>query len=424
MTHVSWVCVTTMARGIALGVVCIILSTGTAWGQSLSLDDDPQVPLRSSPAVPPVGLGAEDEFGVSLPGPALAPSPSITLAPASPGPGLAGGDGTIFSTTVNGLAHGPDGSWIDAFSTNHEPVWGNISIDFSVDRLTNGIAGSGLGVEANNNQQPGDIYKSTATFTDPAVFAGSLAGMGAGPFVGSLPTAGSAPGGSNTLLIDDSALGLTVTGVVGTTTPAGIQVAAAGPGTHDNVDAFDHGSQIAVGAQPWTGVYPVHSYFAIAPDEAVVVGQSAAHIYDTGANAGGTIAGSPFATAIKMGLDSLGTNTDSIDALVMFDVSLIGGPNWSGPGGQGGIDYALFSLAPGSASLSAAGFNLSANDVLFTDFTNRFAVYALSTDLGMFAALGGAAMIGDNIDALEIPEPATLSLLAIGGLALIRRRRR
>ena len=352
---------------------------------------------------------------------ALAPSPSISLAPLSGAAAAPGGDGTIFSTTVNGLVYGPNGSWIDAFSTNHSPVGGNINIHFSVDRLTNGIGG--LGTEAGNNQQPGDIYRSTASFTDPAVFAGTLVGLAPGPFfVGNLATAGSAPAGaSNTLLIDDSALGLTVTGTVGTTTAAGIFVAAPVAGSHDNVDAFDYGSQIATGVQPWTGVYPVHSYFAIGPDEAVVVAQSAAHIYDTGANAGGTVAGSPFATAITMGLDSIAANPDSIDALVMFDVNQLGGPNWAGPGGESGIDYALFSLAPGSGSL--AQFNLSANDVLFTDFSNLFAVYALSTDLGMFAALGGAVMAGDNIDALEIPEPATLSLLALGGLAFLRRKR-
>jgi hypothetical protein len=415
MTCVSSAGKASVARSTMFGLACMLVSTGLAWGQSFSLDDNPQAPIGSSPATPPIGMGAEDEFGVS-PGPSVAPSPSIFLAPPSPGPAGAGGDGTIFSTTVNGLVHGPNGSWIDAFSTNHRPVEGKIPLDFSVDRLTTGIGG--LGAEAANNQQPGDIYRSTARFTNPGAFAGTL---GPGPFAGNLATAGSAPGGSNTLNIDDSAMGLTVTGAVNVTTPPGVWVPPAVAGSHDNVNAFDYGSQIPTGAVPWTGMYNVHSYFAIGPDEAVIVGQSAAHIYDTQALAGGTSSAAPFATALTMGLDSFGTNTDSINALVMFDVAQLGGPHWGGPGGQAGLDHALFSLAPGSASLAA--FGLSANDVFFTDFSGAFAVYALSTDLGMFALPGGAALVGHNMDALEIPEPTSLTLLAFGGLMVLKRKR-
>jgi hypothetical protein len=405
---------------MSLTVVCLAVSA--AWGLSFSLDNNPQAPLRSSPAVPPWGLGAEDEFGVTVPGPALAPSPSIALVPASPGGAAPGGDGTVISLGPPALFFGPNGSWIDAFSTNKKPSTLNIPIDFSVDRLTTGKAGSGLAVEAACNQQPGDIYQSTATFTNPSFFAGTLPAMGFGPFVGNLATAGSAPGGSNTLVLNQSALGLTVTGVVGQLTPAGQWVKPAAAGTHDNVDAFDWATQAPTGGPPFTGRYNVHTYFAIAPDEGAIVVQSAAHIYDVQANAPGTVSGSPFATALTMGLDTFGTNTDSIDGLVMWDVNLLGGPHWGGPGGEWGLDYALFSLAPGSASL--ATFNLSANDVFFTDFTNRFAVYALSTDLGMFAAPGGLAMAGDNIDSLEVPEPATLTLLALGALTVLQRRRR
>ena len=408
---------------VVMSLTLVGLAVSAAWGQSFSLDDNPQAPLRSSPAAPPVGKGAEDEFG-AVPGPALAPSPSIALVPASAGPALPGGDGTIISPALPvppALFFGPNGSWIDAFSTNKEPSKVPIPIEFSVDRLTTGVAGSGLGAEAACNQQPGDIYRSTATFTNPSFFVGTLVGGPPG-YVGNLPTAGSAPLGSNALVLDESALGLTVTGVVGQLTPAGQLVNPPAPFTHDNVDAFDWATQTPTGPAPFTGLYPVHTYFAIAPDEGVIVVQSAAHIYDVAPNAPGTIAAAPFATALTMGLDGNGTNTDSIDALVMWDVNLIGGPNWGGPGGQWAIDYALFSLAPGSASL--AQFGLSANDVFFTDFTNRFASYALATDLGMFAAPGGAAMAGDNIDALEIPEPATLALLALGALAVLQRRRR
>ena len=36
----------------------------------------------------------------------------------------------------------------------------------------------------------------------------------------------------------------------------------------------------------------------------------------------------------------------------MYDNNIAGGPAFGGPGGEPGIDFALFSLAPGSVSLT------------------------------------------------------------------------
>ena len=77
-------------------------------------------------------------------------------------------------------------------------------------------------------------------------------------------------------------------------------------------------------------------------------------------------------------------------------------------------DLALFCLGPDSPSLGALG--LSAADVFITDFDGTFTLYASAESLGLY--------FEDNIDGLDsIPEPGALALLALGLLALIRRRR-
>ncbi len=93
----------------------------------------------------------------------------------------------------------------------------------------------------------------------------------------------------------------------------------------------------------------------------------------------------PFAKAMNLGLGS----NDDVDALVMWDRNILGGPGHGGNpnGAEPGIDYALFSLGPGSFSLGQAAFPggplLSPADVFFTDFSGSFALYALGSDLGL-----------------------------------------
>ncbi len=85
-------------------------------------------------------------------------------------------------------------------------------------------------------------------------------------------------------------------------------------------------------------------------------------------------------------------------------------------------DTMLFSLAPGSAALAIfdaiLGRNLSAADIFITDFDGTFQLYAAAESLGLLA--------GDNVDGLDVmpvPTPASLALVAIGGLLASRRRR-
>jgi hypothetical protein len=268
----------------------------------------------------------------------------------------------------------------------------NIHLRFSVDRLSSGAAGSAVASQAALNQQPADIYQSTRSFFDPLAFVGTLVGA---PFAGVLPAAvAGVP--SNWVVLDDSLFGLLAGGAL---FPQSVPAPAIGPATHDNIDSYNEVPLDANG----DGLFDVFSYFTVNPDEALVSGLFPADIFDVAAGTGGSPA-IPYATPPMMGLDVAGgAGSDSIDALVVFDQGGLGGPGNGGPGAEPGKDFALFSLAPGSASLVA--FNLNAADVFFTDFTGAFAVYASDVDLGLVGAPGGRPTAGDNIDGLEIWRP-------------------
>jgi hypothetical protein len=170
---------------------------------------------------------------------------------------------------------------------------------------------------------------------------------------------------NNTLVYDDSFFPLLCgMAVIPPGAPAPPMMPGA-PATHDNIDAFDR------------------------------------QILDT--NGDMLTDGMPFAVGPMMGLDLAGgPNSDSIDALIMYDNNIQGGPAWGGPGPEPTIDYALFSLAPGSMSL--AQYGLDAADVFFTDFQGNFWLYAPAGSLGLRSLPGGEpGHNGDNVDALDPP---------------------
>jgi hypothetical protein len=76
---------------------------------------------------------------------------------------------------------------------------------------------------------------------------------------------------------------------------------------------------------------------------------------------------------------------DEIDSLVMWDRVAIGFPD-------PGFDFALFSLAPGSATLAMIG--ASPADIFVTDFMGGFCLFANSGQLGLIGA--------DNVDGLDV----------------------
>lgn len=389
--------------------VCVLGLGSQAGAMMFSLDDNPSAPLNSPAGF---GLGAEDEFGtIGVNGGAgLAPSPDVLA-------GVAGkGDGTVFLPGL--LVNAAPANYVDAMSVNK--AWGNagtsqptpINLQFSVDRLAVGLPGTGVADQAGKHQQSGDIFTTTNYFVAPGLIAGTL---GAGPagFIG--PVGGSVgpmfgnPANSNFLSINQDALGLTVP-VGGAQILTGPATIADPPimGSTDNVDAFSYGTFV----NPRTGTAGQDFYFAVTPNEAAAMGPfSAADLFHVPV---GGLVPSVWATSASIGLD-LGVagggqlNSYSIDGLVVFDNDILGSA------AQPGIDYALFSLAPGSAALAANG--LSAAAIFFTDFTGHYGLYATAGELGLQGS--------DNVDALEIPAPgslgAGLALLGLVGFAGKRR---
>jgi hypothetical protein len=313
----------------------------------------------------------------------LAPSPSLGfLGPL--------GDGAWLSPGPVIQHPGPNGFYIDAFSRHHVDNGLDVTLDFSVDRITVGVAGTAVAIEAGFGQAHGDIYTGTQTYFAPGMFVG----LPGGPFAGWLPSiSGGAPG--NVLTTDESVFGLlTSAGIVppGVPVPPPIQT----PGAHDNLESFDNIASFDANGDT---SFDVDAYFTLYPDEAFMAGISPADILAVAAGDPGAIP-VPYAPFFLMGLDPA---EDSIDALVMYDNNLKPRP-LSDPNAPGAIepviDYALFSLAPGSISLQLYG--LDAADVFFTDFTGAFAVYAPSASLGLLTLPPGMPFMGDSVDALDV----------------------
>lgn len=410
------------------------LAASGAMGQSISLDDGGQSPATPAPPTAwvavPYGNGAENQFGSPVAKPSVTLSPSLnylqSMYPGDDNPYSQ--DGTIFTPNFTTLFT-TFAAQVDAFSTNKAGRFPkHIRLSFSVDRL--GQGSGALAAEAARSQQSCDIFLSTTWFTNPGAFAGSLAAMNpTGAYSGVLSS--SQAGGTNSLHINETQLGLSTPELAPNESPW--------PGSHDNIDAFDYDVPTL---QPQINPSPVYdrwSYFSTQPLEAQAMNAllaasvpsagytqppqlSAADIFAVPVHEHGMVLSQTtpmtlgqfpvffplaFAQAPTLGLDAAGVNTDSVDGLILYD---------NGTEGvlEPGVDYALFSLAPGSAALAAN--SLSAGDVLFTDFSGHFGLYAKATDLGLTS--------GSNIDALEVPEPATLCVLLVGGAAGLLRRQR
>jgi hypothetical protein len=207
-------------------------------------------------------------------------------------------------------------------------------------------------------------------------------------------------GNSNLLMFDESLLSLTAGNGPGNHQGPAIGCPAIASGTHDNVDAlnfqpFDtNGDRVT---DRWL-------YWSLNPDAAWMQGMLEAEIYDIAPGGGPVMPGPAYAQPWQMGLNLVGE--DDIDGLIVWDQAAPGGPAWGGPGAEPQLDYALFSLSHGSATLAQWG--LSPGDIFFTDFNGSFALYASAIDLGLNVAAG--AIGSDNVDALTVLAPGDATL--------------
>lgn len=132
---------------------------------------------------------------------------------------------------------------------------------------------------------------------------------------------------------------------------------------------------------------------------------------------GGTRAGDIFLNSISdvfaSGVSDIGLDPfDDLDALSLSDLV---NPGVLDPG----IDEAWFSISSGSPSADIFLGGFAPGDVLYTDFTGSFRLWASAADLG----LAGLDELDAFATASPVPEPATLCIWVLAGSLLLGFRR-
>lgn len=379
----------TRAKCLLTLSVALLLLAPAASGQTFSLDPISPTVLQ--------GFGQPDDLflGQSAAPPALIP-PVLLL------PGVGNNtDGLSFGRPLNEF-------------TKRAPA------AFSVPRGSFGLAGTASGVESSAGEEPSDVYRSIYT-------------------------------GTNTLLYDGD-------GVATAPNPAAPPLSVAEPATFlpqpippptavGDVDALD--LRFSAGMQP--PLLNLTIYFSIdaasaafggygggasATDIYVGTGLPPAGTYDSPFPAVGTLPFSPvgiqpYATEMQLGVipPGFGPGGNDVDALVVFD----NGDNIYQPG----QDVIAFSLTPGSIYIGHAdpitGVAISPGDILIDGSSaqailgaptpNFAAILHTAESLGLRTVRTHGVPADDDLNALDLPEPATLVLLTLGlGLAATRPR--
>jgi hypothetical protein len=218
------------------------------------------------------------------------------------------------------------------------------TVAFSVDPNAGGVPGTGVALEAANDEAEGDEFVSQFRNT-------------------------------NSQLVDEQ-----------------VFVLRSGPPSEDIDALVDQPPSLVDGDGDMVPNRPIFfSLDAGSPSLSAIAGATAASILVKNGAAPPMV----FASEIRMGLRP----GDDLDALCLMKSALPSatlragaGPPSPPPAGNATTDYALFSLAPGSPTLTALG--VTQGDLLVTDFSaGAPAVYATAQQIGLLPS--------DNLDALK-----------------------
>lgn len=220
---------------------------------------------------------------------------------------------------------------------------------YSADRTSLGQVASPYAAEAANNQAASDLWRTLVTGGSPAA---SMGGAGCVAWMVFPPQFQHRNQTSYNLI---------------QTAPAGAAVAA----PLDDVDAVEMDVLDITG----DNIHDVNVYFSL---DSASLSASGADIYFAPM---ATAAFITYSTPADIGL----ATADDIDALVMWDRGMLGAVD-------PGVDFALFSLAPGSPTLAA--FGISAAAILVTDFSGTFCPFVAPPQLGLRTT--------DNVDGLDV----------------------
>jgi len=324
------------------------------------------------------------------------PGPNPALPGPLPVPGMMAPSPFLLPAPLGALS-----GEVDAFSYGRDR---GSNLLFSVDEFAVGVATAGVALDVASEGSSGTTEASADIFAYLGPVVPTPLGAGAGN-IQFYDGDGLAPGanpGFGLIEPNPAAFGL--------------------PDEGDNLDAFDNDTTLADVLGPL--------YFSLDADFVDPLEGSPINT-GTAALAGVSPAdvlvappgGFPFVaiSAGTLGLDLQGPGTDDLDALLFDDADK--------DGMLGSHDFILFSVRRGSAVIgvmdSMMGIPIVEGDVLTlpTVAGGPPAIFVPAEALGLVSARGNQEP-GDDLDALDLPEPGASLGLAVGGALLFGLRRR
>lgn len=331
----------------------------------------------------PIG-GSDILVPTIAPGPGLLPTPTIAI-PSGPG-----GLGLIPITS--GFLE------VDALSFGRDVPFGETAF-FSVDEFAVGLLGANppdvfTEGAAGNAEASADVFRAPVTlgWHTAALDGNGLAPTGL-PGLGLIEPNPQAPGfpdpGDNLDALDINTSGLDMEG------PVYFSLDSAFP---------DFLESVTGGPPPNTATAQLHGF--VGGDVLMTVPGGTPQLY---------------ASAIQLGLDVLGTDTDDLDALALWD----DGDGQYDPT----VDWLAFSVRRGSAIIgvqdSSYGLPIEEGDILMSPLSfggqagaPPVIVLRADVELGLATARSGLVQLGDDLNAFDsVPEPVT-ALVLLAGLLL------